>query len=98
MAGNFLNRIGFLTPLATVVLVLVVVNVLLSLGNQTLRVEVNERQQMITQTLQLEGLNREIVTVLASIAVKANDEQLMSLLASHGISFEAPPGLGKAGK
>jgi negative regulator of sigma E activity len=98
MAGNFLKRIGFLTPLATVVLVLVVVNVLLSLGNQTLRVEVNERQQMITQTLQLEGLNREIVTVLASIAVKANDEQLMSLLASQGISFEAPPGLGKTGK
>ncbi|HEU4345288.1 MAG TPA: hypothetical protein VFU31_27365 [Candidatus Binatia bacterium] len=98
MAGNFLKGIDFLTPLAAVVLVLVVVNVLLSLGNQTLRVEVNESQQMITQTIQLEGLNREIVTILASIAVKANDQQLMSLLASHGISFEAPPGAGKAGK
>ena len=81
-----------LTILAALMLVLVLANVLLSLGNQSLRVDVNERQQLITQGMQLEGLHREIVTVLASIAVKSNDEQLKSLLASQGISFGADAG------
>jgi hypothetical protein len=81
-----------LTILAALMLVLVLANVLLSLGNQSLRVDVNERQQLITQAMQLEGLHREIVTVLASIAVKSNDEQLKSLLASQGISFGADAG------
>lgn len=88
-----LKKIGFLTPLAGLLLLLVLINVLLSLGNQFLRVEVNERQQFITQTIQLEGLHREIVTVVASIAVKDDDEQLKTLLASQGIGFveESPP-------
>jgi len=92
MAANVLKRIGLLTPLAGLLLVLVLVNVLLSLGNQSLRVEVGERQQFITQTIQLEGLHREIVAALASSAVKNNDEQLKSLLASQGISFVGNPG------
>ena len=91
MAANVLKRIGFLTPLAGLMLILVLVNVLLSLGNQFLRLEVNERQQFITQSIQLEGLHREIVTALASIAVKNNDEQLKSLLASQGISIVGNP-------
>jgi len=91
MAANVLKRIGLLTPLAGLLLVLVLVNVLLSLGNQSLRVEVGERQQFITQTIQLEGLHREIVAALASSAVKNNDEQLKSLLASQGISLVGDP-------
>jgi len=91
MAANVLKRIGFLTPLAGLILILVLVNLLLSLGNQFLRLDVNERQQFITQSIQLEGLHREIVTALASIAVKNNDEQLKSLLASQGISVVDSP-------
>ena len=87
MAANVAKRIGLLTPLAGLLLILVLVNVLLSLGNQSLRLQVGERQQFITQSIQLEGLHREIVTALASVAVKDNDEQLKSLLASQGISF-----------
>ena len=87
-----------LTILAALMLVLVLANVLLSLGNQSLRVDVNERQQLITQGMQLERLHREIVTVLASIAVKSNDEQLKSLLASQGISFGADAGRGGSSK
>lgn len=96
MAGNVLERIGFLTPLAGLLLILVLVNVLLSLGNQFLRVDLNERQQMITQAIQLEGLHREIVTVLASVALKNNDEQLKSLLASQGFGFVDPKVAGGA--
>ena len=91
MAANVLKRIGFLTPLAGLILLLVLVNLLLSLGNQFLRLQVTERQQFITQSIQLEGLHREIVTALASVAVKNNDEQLKSLLASQGISIVGNP-------
>ena len=91
MAANVLKRIGFLTPLAGLILILALVNVLLSFGNQSLRQQVTERQQFITQSIQLDGLHREIVTALASIAVKNNDEQLKSLLASLGISFVGSP-------
>ena len=44
-----------LTALAALMLVLVLVNILLSFGNQSLRAEVGERQQFITQSIQLEG-------------------------------------------
>jgi hypothetical protein len=80
-----------LTIAAALNIVLVLVNILLNLGNQSLRVEVSERQQFITQSFQLEGLHREIVTALANIAVKNNDEQLKSLLASQGISLSGAP-------
>lgn len=91
MAANVLKRTGFLTPLAGLMLVSVLVNVLLSLGNQSLRLDVNERQQFIAQSIQLEELNREIVAALASIAVKNKDEQLKSLLASQGVSLVGNP-------
>jgi len=87
MAANVFKRIGLLAPLAGLALVLALVNVLLSLGNQSLRAHVNERQQIIAQSIQLEGLHREVVTALASVALKTNDEQLKSLLASQGISL-----------
>ena len=94
MAANFLKKIGFLTPLAGLALVLVLVNVLLSLGNQFLRLDVNERQQFITQSIQLEELHREIVAALASVAVKSNDRQLKDLLASMGINLVDPRAAG----
>ena len=80
-----------LTVLAVLVLVLVLVNILLSLGNQSVRAEVNERQQILAQGMQLEGLHREIITVLATVALKTNNDQLKSLLASQGINFGQPP-------
>jgi hypothetical protein len=80
-----------LTALGIVLLVLVLVDILLSLGNQSLRAEVNQRQQFLTQSIQLEGLHREIVTVLATVALKTNNDPLKSLLASQGINLGQPP-------
>jgi hypothetical protein len=80
-----------LTALGIFLLVLVLVDILLSLGNQSLRAEVNERQQFLTQSIQLEGLHREIVTVLATVALKTNNDPLKSLLASQGINLGQPP-------
>jgi hypothetical protein len=85
MAAFSIKKIGFLTPLAVLLLILVLVNVLLSLGNQSLRQQLTERQQLLTQSVQMEALYREIVTTLASVAVKTNDADLKSLLASQGI-------------
>jgi hypothetical protein len=82
---------GILTALAVLMIVLVLVNILMSLGNQSLRAEVNERQQFLAQSMQLEGLHREIITVLATVALKTNNDQLKSLLASQGINFGQPP-------
>jgi len=87
-----------LTGLAVLVLLLVLVNILISLGNQSLRMEVNERQQFLAQSMQLEGLHREIITVLATVALKTNNDPLKSLLASQGINLgqeqPAPPKAG----
>jgi len=79
------------TILAVVALVLVVVNVMLALGNQSVQADVNERQQVIAQGIQAEQLNRQVVTVLANMAMKGNDEQLKNLLASSGVSLAPNP-------
>lgn len=77
------------TVLSALLLVLVLVNIVLSLGNQSVQAEVGERQQMIAQTMQLETLHRQVVAVLANLAIKSNDEQLKALLASIGIDLGA---------
>jgi predicted Holliday junction resolvase-like endonuclease len=79
------------TSLAVLVLLLVTVNILIGLGNQSIQAEVGERQQMIAQTMQLENLNRQLITVLANLALKTNDEQLKKLLAESGINLSAGP-------
>lgn len=76
---------------SALILVLVLVNILISLGNQSIQAEVSERQQEIAQTIQLEALNRQLITVLASLAVKTNDEQLKKVLADSGINLGNNP-------
>jgi predicted Holliday junction resolvase-like endonuclease len=82
------------TILSSLVLLLVLVNILLSFGNQSLQSEVGERQQEINQGIQLEALQRQVVTVLAEMAIKTNDAQLKELLTASGFvlnpAAEAP--------
>jgi predicted Holliday junction resolvase-like endonuclease len=83
-----------LTILSCLILLLVVVNIFIGLGNQSIQSEVAERQQVIAQTIQLEALNRQLINVLANLALKTNDEQLKKILAAGGIdlsSAEAAP-------
>ncbi len=82
---------GVLTALASVVLVLVLANILFTLGNQSLQGEVSERQQVISQAIQLEGLNQQVIAVLANMAVKTKDEQLKELLVSSGVGLSPEP-------
>ena len=85
------NKIKWiLTTLASLVLFLVVVNIFVALGNQSIQSEVGERQQVIGQTIQLETLNRQLINVLANLALKSNDEGLKKVLAAAGINLSPP--------
>ena len=79
-----------LTGLSVLVLLLVLVNIFIGIGNQSLQAEVSERQQLISQTMQLEALNRQLINVLANLALKTNDQALIGVLAAAGINLQAP--------
>lgn len=79
-----------LTMLSSLLLLLVLINIFVALGNQSIQAEVGERQQVIAQTMQLETLNRQLINVLANLALKANDEPLKKVLASAGINLGGP--------
>ena len=78
-----------MTVWSALILLLVVMNIVLAFGNQSIQAEVAERQQEIAQTIQLETLNRQLITVLANMALKTNDERLKKLLAESGINLDA---------
>lgn len=80
------------------IVLLVVLNILIAMGNQSIQAEVSERQQEIAQTIQLEALNRQLITVLANMALKTNDAQLKKLLAETGINLDAAPAAAPAKK
>jgi hypothetical protein len=66
---------------------LVVVNMVMFEMNRMLQVEVSGRTQYIQQTVQLEALNREIVTAIANLATRNNDDALRTVLSQHGITI-----------
>jgi hypothetical protein len=80
-----------LTAWSALILLLVVGNIIIALGNQSIQAEVAERQQEIAQTIQLETLNRQLIAVLANMALKTNDAELKKILAESGINLDAAP-------
>jgi predicted Holliday junction resolvase-like endonuclease len=86
------------TIFSCLLLILVLVNILLAYGNQSLQSEVAERQQTIGQAIQLEGLYRQVISVVAEMAVKTNDAQLKELLKASGFAIGPQPESGKSSK
>ncbi len=78
-----------LTVCGVVLLILIVTNMALFLGNRDKQVNINSRQQYIQQSLVLEGLNRDIINALANLAVRNKDVQIADLLTAHGITITA---------
>jgi len=78
--------------LSSLVLLLVLGDMLLAIGNQSMQVEVSERQQFIAQAIQLDTLSRQVVGVLANLAMKTNDEPLKKLLAASGVNLDVTGG------
>jgi hypothetical protein len=84
--------------LSCLVLLLVLGDMLLAIGNQSMQTEVSERQQFIAQAIQLDNLSRQVVGVLANLAMKTNDEALKKLLAASGVNLDVNGGPAPASK
>jgi hypothetical protein len=80
-------QFNLLTALGALALVLVIANSTLFTLNQNAQIGLNQRQQFVQQTVPLEGLYRDIVKGLAEMAVKANDRQVLDMLAAQGLNI-----------
>ncbi len=60
--------------------------------NGALRRQIGDQQQYLQQSVQLEGLYREMVRALAELSARSGDEPMRALLQHHGISFNVNPG------
>jgi uncharacterized protein YpmS len=80
-----------LTLLALLTAIFVLTNMVLFTTNRAAQTEVAGRQEYVQQTVQLEGLYRDIVKALADLSVRNQDEDLKGLLAAQGISITVNP-------
>ncbi len=78
---------GISTLLGALCLAVLGANVTLALLNKLAQGEVAMRQQYVQQSVQLEGLYREIVRALAELGARNNDEGVRAMLQRHGISY-----------
>jgi len=72
---------------AALAVVLAFTNMILLERNRSLQQEVSSRAQYIQQSVQLEGLHREIVNAIANLAVRNKDDALKTVLTQQGITF-----------
>lgn len=88
-----MNKIQFwtVTLLAGLSLPLLLGNIALVSMNRSQQVDINQRQQFVQQSVQLEGLYREIVRSLAELGARNNDEAVRAMLARNGISYSVNP-------
>ena len=75
------------TALGALCLVLALANVSMASMNRSLQSDIGVRQQYVQQSVQLEGLYREIVRTLAELGARNNDQDVRALLQQHGISY-----------
>ena len=83
------------TGLAVAALVLVVINAGLTLANRAAQAEVNQRQVLINQNLQVNRVTEALVRALASAAVAQHDEALRDLLGQFGVTLPQAPAAGQ---
>ena len=75
------------TTLGVCCLAVLAGNVVLSTSNKTAQADIAVRQQYVQQSVQLEGLYREIVRALAELGARNNDNDVKAMLQRHGISY-----------
>jgi ATP-dependent protease ClpP protease subunit len=78
-----------LLSLSAVLVLLVVLNVWLQSQIRDQQRLVAERQQFISQSVSLQGLNNEIIKALAELATRDNDTDIRGLLNANGVTFNA---------
>lgn len=75
------------TALGGLCLLLALANVTLASMNRGLQGDIAQRQQYVQQSVQLEGLYREIIRALAELGARNNDQDVRALLQRHGITY-----------
>lgn len=78
---------GLLSTLGGLALAAAVAGIGLAQYNAGLRRQIGDQQQYIQQSVQLEGLYREMVRALAELSARSGDEPLRALLQRHGIQY-----------
>jgi hypothetical protein len=86
-----------MTSLAGISVLLVIVNGVIFLTDQSAQAEVNQRQQFINQSAQLGRVQEGLVRALALSAANNKDDQLRDLLAQFNISYTINPPPAAAG-
>jgi len=84
--------------LSGITFVLVVVYLFLVQQNRSVQAEVNQRQQFINQSIQLNRINDALIRALAAVAVNDKDDKLRDLLAQNGITIDAKTGAPATGQ
>lgn len=82
--------------LAAVTLLLVLLNAFLLIRNQGIEAQVQQRQVIINQSLQINQVSSALVQMLGQIAVRTHDPQISGLLGEFGISIpdgSSPPAM-----
>jgi len=79
------------TAIGAACLATMAASIALGLSNGTSRTEVTQRQQYVQQSVQLEGLYKEIVRALAELGARNNDADVKAMLQRHGITYSVNP-------
>jgi hypothetical protein len=89
--GRGMKRLqfGIVTAVSGLAALTMVASVTLATMNRSLQQEIGQRQQYVQQSVQLEGLYREIVRALAELGARNNDQDVRALLRRHGITYSA---------
>ena len=80
-----------LTLIAGAAFLVTLVNIALGVTNGNARTDVNQRQQFVQQSVQLEGLYKDIVRSLAELGARNNDGDVKAMLQKHGITYNVTP-------
>ena len=83
------TRYWILTLIAAASFVAMLVNIALGVTNGNARTDVNQRQQFVQQSVQLEGLYKDIVRSLAELGARNNDGDVKAMLQKNGITYTA---------
>jgi hypothetical protein len=75
------------TVLAAASVAAMVASIALGYNNGVARADVTQRQQFVQQSIQLEGLYKEIVRALAELGARNNDGDVKAMLQKHGITY-----------
>ena len=75
--------------LSGLTLLLVVTYIVLVQGNRSVQLQVNQRQQFISQSIELGRINDALIRALAAAAANSNDNKLRNLMAQSGFTINA---------